>query len=603
MVYAGDQGAVQHKKHIFAVQTNLYTLKHKILTLLLGLICTSTWAATFDGAKTYSIRNTKCGLYLSLQSSYSETAAVNATPLRDQATYFSFITTDGGKTYAIGTEDGYMAFSTNGNMSIWNTGYSELPTYVWEINSTETDGLYTISSTKGLLKYDGKNAFAYTNGTKGESVTWIIEENPNHSVAGIDYPVANLRGDMNGDGLLTMADVTAIVSIILGQQAPLFGMPDFGGTDPGVTPDPGMTADFPMPDGSPEWFLTDKAKNLGDLLLKIDPKQALSRSMYTDLTDDQFNTIKATVDEVCKNCKTNADKISTLNDWVLENIQYGEADNRPWVVFQKKIGICQGKADLLKVMLLTQGIPAVTVNGWYDAYGHAWTYAHDGTDWYVCDPTNATGKILMTNYSKYSHLKPDMADIVIFDDADCTYNYYEGYLNVCAVKRAEADFVVPFGKEGFRVCSFNPSSDLPTAVRNIYIGSNIKTLGENIVGLRNHSANDEMCYVDPYSPYFSSYGGVVYKVNEYSSLDEVFYIPTKLTTLRLKPMEKVEKNTVLNLQNIEVIIFAEGTKTLESYAIESCPALHTVYVPKDCNVMEDAIYRCPNAKVVYGLPE
>lgn len=588
---------------------NKKTMKHTFLTFLLCLYAVGVSAASFDASKTYSIKNTASGLYLSLQSSYKEDAAVTATPLTSEATYFSLTTNDGGKTYAISTDEGYMSFSTTDKLAGWNTAFSKNASYVWEINTTETEGQYTITSAKGFLKYDGTHNYAYTDGKTGQNITWLIEERPNPGVAGIDYPVANLRGDMNGDGLLTMADATAIIDILLGRQAPLFGMADFGGTDPGtdpepsVTPEPTPTAGFPQPDGSPEWYMTDKAQNLGRLLLKIDPAQALSRSMYDELTDDQFNTIKATADAICKDCKTDADKISALNDWVYVNIQYGEADNRPWAVFQNRIGICQGKADLFKVMLLTQRIPAVTVNGWYNSAGHAWTYAYDGANWYVCDPTNTTGKILMTNYSKYGHLKPDMADIPIFDDADCTYNYYEGYLNVCAVKRAAADFVVPFGKEGFRVCSFNPSSDLPATVRNIYIGSNIKTLGENIVGLRYHSTNDEACYVDPYSPYFSSYGGVVYKRNEYSGLDEVFYIPTRLTTLRLKPMEKVEKNTILDLKSIEVIIFAEGTKTLEPWAIESCPALRTVYVPKDCNVMENALYLCPNAKIVYGLPE
>lgn len=584
-------------------------MKHKILILLFCFICANSSAATFDTAKTYSIKNTKCGLYLSLQSSYKEDPAVNATPLKDEATYFSLTTSNGGKTYAIGTEDGYMAFSTNVSMSIWNTGFSTSASYEWEINFTETEGQFTISSSKGLLKYDGKNNYAYTNGKQGEDVIWLIEERPTPGVAGIDYPVADLRGDMNGDGLLTMADATAIIEMILGRQAPLFGMPDFGGTDPGtdpnpsVTPDPTPTAGFPTPDGSPEWYMTDKPKNFAGLLQKVDPSAALSRSMFPTLTTEQFNTIKATADAVCKDYKSNADKISVLNDWVLENVTYGNADNTPWAVFQNRVGICQGKANLLKVMLLTQNIPAVGVNGWIGKDGHAWTYAYDGQNWYVCDPTNTRGKSLMADFSKYSSLYPDMADIPIFEDDKCVYNYYEGYLNICEVKSTAADFVVPYGKEGFRVCSFNPSQALPASVRNIYIGSNIRTLGESIVGLRTYPGNDEACFVDPYSRYFESYGGVVYKQNEYSGLSEVFYIPARLTTLRLKPMEKAEKNTVINLPNIETIIFAEGTKTLEPYAVESCPVLRTVYVPKDCNVMENALWYCPNAKIVYGLPE
>lgn len=580
-------------------------MKHTLLTLSACLFALCASAASFDASKTYSIKNAKCGLYLSLQSSYKEDDAVNATPLNAEATYFTLTTTDGGKTYAIGTDEGYMAFSTNGNKAVWNTGFSKNASYVWEINTTETEGQYTITSTKGFLKYDGKNNYAYTNGKKDEAVTWIIEERPTPGVAGIDYPVANLRGDMNGDGLLTMADATTIIEMLLGRQAPLYGMPDFGGTDPdsGVTPEPTPTEGFPLPDGSPEWYMTDKPKNFAGLLAKVDPSKALSRSMFPELTTEQFNTIKAEADAICKDYKTNADKISALNDWVLANVTYGNADNTPWAVYQKRVGICQGKANLLKVMLLTQNIPAIGVNGWYGNEGHAWTYAYDGTNWYVCDPTNARGKILMSDFSKYSHLKPDMADIPIFEDDKCVYTYYEGYLNISEVKSTAADFVVPFGKEGFRVCSFNPSKALPSTVRNIYIGSNIRTLGESIVGLRTYPANDEACFVDPYSSYFSSYGGVVYKRNEYSGLDEVFYIPAKLTTLRLKPMEKVEKNTVINLPSIETIIFAEGTKTLEPYAVESCPKLCTVYVPKDCTVMENALWYCPNATIVYGLPE
>lgn len=578
-------------------------MKNTILTFFVCLFALSASAAMFDTSKTYSIKNVKRGLYLSLQSSYQEAANVNATPLKDEATYFTLTPSSDGKTYAIGTDDGYMCLSTNGKMASWNTGFSTTAASIWTISATETEGQYTISSDRGYLKYDGNNDYAFTDGQKGMNIAWIIEENPDRGIAGIDYPIANLRGDMNGDGLLTMADATAIINIILGHQEPLFGIPELGSNEGNEGSGSNPTVGFAQPDGSPEWYMTDKPKNFAGLLLKVDPSEALTRSMFSELTDAQFNTIKATADEVCKGYSTNADKITVLNDWVHDNVSYGNANNTPWAVFQNRVGICQGKANLLKVMLLTQSIPAVGVNGWYGSEGHAWIYAHDGSNWYVCDPTNAHGKILMSDYSKYSFLKPDMADIPIFDDDICTYNYYEGYLNISAVKSTAADFVVPYGKEGFRICSFNPSKPLPTTVRNIYIGSNIKTLGESIVGLRAYPANDEMCYVEPYSSYFSSYGGVVYKKNENSGLSEVFYIPTKLTTLRLQPMEIVEKNTIINLASIETIIFAEGTKTLCPYAIESCPALRTVYVPKDCNVMTDALWYCPNATIVYGLPE
>lgn len=581
-------------------------MKRTIFALLLGLLAMGVAAADFDTSKTYSIKNAACGFYLSLQTSYIENNAVNATPLVAEPVYFSLTPSTDGKNFAISLDNVFVSFSTQQNTSGWNTSFSSKPAYVWEINTTENVGQYTITSEKGFLKYDGKNNYAYTDGKQMENGTsWIIEEHPeNPGVAGLDYPVENLRGDMNGDGLLTMSDVTEIIDILLYRKAPQFGIPDFTGTAPDIKPNPDATLDFPQPDGSPDWYMTDKPKNFAGLLLKVDPSSALTRSMFPSLTDEQFATIKATADEVCKGCATTADKISTLNDWVYENVAYDNADNSPWVVFQKRVGICQGKANLLKVMLLTQNIPAVGVNGWYSNYAHAWTYAYDGKDWYVCDPTNAKGKVLMTNYSAYSHLKPDMADIVIFDTPLCTCNYYEGYLNVCAVKTTDDAFVVPFGLNGFRVCSFNLSTPLPANVRHLYIGHNILSLGQSIVGLRAYPGSDEMCYVDPYNHQFGSYEGVIYKRNETTgNLSDVFYIPTKMTTLRLQPMEVVEKNTVLNLESIETIIFAEGTKTLESYAVESCPALRTVYVPKDCTVQKDALYRCPNAQIVYGLPE
>lgn len=595
-------------------------MKHTFIFLVACLLSISASAATFDSSKTYSIKNVVCNLYLSLQSSYKEDAAVNATPLVKEPVYFTLTPSADGKSYAIGTADGYMTFSSTSNLSGWNTGYSTKAAYNWEINTTAVEGVYVITSSKGALKYDGTNNFAYTDGKAGsDGTTWIIEEQsatpgPEKGIPGIDYPVANLRGDMDGDGLLTMADVATIVEIILTNEEPLFGMADYKDpvdpidpVDPVDPVNPGVDGQFPVPDGSPEWYLTDKAKNLGGLLQKIDPSLALSRSMFS-LTDAQFATIKTAADAACKNCTTDADKISTLNDWVHSYITYdnNNSGNDPWTAFQTKKGVCQGYSNLLKVALLTQNIPSIGVNGYYSNYGHAWTYAYDGKVWYVCDPTNATGKKLMTNYSGYSHLMPDMADIDLFEDDNCVYNYYEGYLNVCKVKSAAANFTVPYGKNGFRVCSFNPSTAIPSSVRNIYIGYNVKSLGEGIVGLRSYPSNDEMCYVQEGNPQFFSYEGVVYKRDLYNSAyDSVFYIPTKMKTLRLRPMEKADKNVVTRLDNVETIIFAEGTKELESYAVEYCPNLLTVYVPKDCTVRENAVdsKTCPKAKIVYGLPE
>lgn len=360
---------------------------------------------------------------------------------------------------------------------------------------------------------------------------------------------------------------------------------------------------FPENDGSTELKSKDKNTNLSKLLKAMDKQRALDRSMF-ELTDEQWATIKAKADEVCESSKTVSAKITKLNDWVHANVKYDYAANDPWSVFTSKKGVCQGYSNLLKVMLLTQDIPTVGVNGWLNTtLAHAWIYACDGTNWYVCDPTNNTGKTNMTLTSNYSQLQPDMADVIIFEDDNFAFNYQEGYLNVCTVKNADSDLVVPFSTNKFRVASFNPRTAIPNNVSNIYIGSNIKTLGENITGLSEYPAADEYCEVDPGNASLGSHAGVVYNKNSKGELTSLCYIPAAMKTLVLMPMEKVGKNTIYHQLGVEEIVFTEGTTLLESYAIEDCPKLRAVYVPEGCKLEKDAIYNCPkNVEVIYGVP-
>lgn len=360
---------------------------------------------------------------------------------------------------------------------------------------------------------------------------------------------------------------------------------------------------FPENDGSTDLKSKDKNTNLSKLLKAMDTQRALDRSMF-ELTDEQWATIKAKADEVCESSKTVSAKITKLNDWVHANVKYDYAANDPWSVFTSKKGVCQGYSNLLKVMLLTQDIPTVGVNGWLNTtLAHAWIYASDGVNWYVCDPTNRTGKTNMTLTSNYSHLQPDMADVIIFEDDDFAYNYQEGYLNVCTVKNADSDLVVPFSTNKYRVASFNPRTAIPSSVRNIYIGSNIKTLGQNIIGLSEYPAADEYCDVDPANTSLGSYAGVVYTKDTKGELTSLCYIPAAMTTIVLKPMETVGKNTIYHQLGVEEIVFTEGTRLLESYAIEDCPKLRAVYVPEGCKLEKDAIYNCPkNVEIIHGVP-
>lgn len=370
------------------------------------------------------------------------------------------------------------------------------------------------------------------------------------------------------------------------------------------------SASFSQPDGSKELTGTDYVK-FNTLIQAVDPQRALNRTML-DITDEQFEEIKAAADKQCNGLTSVGDKITTLNKWVHNYVTYSEGDNNAYQVFKTHKGVCQGYSNLLKAALISQGIPCVGVNGWYVTYnayyGHAWTYACDtskGTaQWYICDPTNSSTRYTMGS-SSASHLQPEMADIVLFEDEQFEYKWqYKGF-NISRVKYSDADLVLPYGAGGFRLTMFNPEVAIPAEVENIYIGSNITSLGEdyNIIGLNAYPAQDQMCYVDTKNKEIGSANGVVYRKNYVGELTSIYYIPALMTTITLLPIEKVEKNTIINQKGVTEIVFPEGTKVLESYAIESCPNLQTVYVPKGCKLEPNAIYMCPNdVQVVEGTP-
>ena len=127
-----------------------------LLALLVACLAGGTAKAdvTFDANKEYSIKNVKCGLYLSLKTDVKESGTDNATPLVGEPGYFTIsVSTTSGK-YALASDGNYVGLSSTIG---WNTAAKTTKTYAWEIAETETAGVYTLHCTKGFLKYDGKN--------------------------------------------------------------------------------------------------------------------------------------------------------------------------------------------------------------------------------------------------------------------------------------------------------------------------------------------------------------------------------------------------------------------------------------------------------------
>ena len=313
------------------------------------------------------------------------------------------------------------------------------------------------------------------------------------------------------------------------------------------------------------------------------------------ITQEQWDEIKAYVD---KNLRVEGNDLATYNNvfrWCFDslNYSYDDAGLEPYDVFTKRRCVCQGYANLCKTMLLTQGIPAFGVNGYYAAYGaHAWLYAYVDKIWRVCDPTGYR-QHGMSELNKYKNdLLVQRTEIEIFEDENFGYNYDEYRLNVCRVKKCNGEaLTVPFSVAGFKISSFLLEHSLPSNVRQLYFGTNIQSLGTQGYPLFGRANSVEEAFVAPGNRLISSQDGVIY----HGTGTNVYYIPTAIRRLVLKPMKVIGKNTVYDLPQLEEIVLSEGTTTVESYAFESCPSLKRIYVPQSVtSFAKDALYRCPD---------
>lgn len=345
-----------------------------------------------------------------------------------------------------------------------------------------------------------------------------------------------------------------------------------------------------------------KMENFKQLLEKTNLKY-ISTPYEPHLTASQISEIKKITD----NLTVQGDASKTFKnifDWVHKNIRYNLSDNEPYAVFRNRVAVCQGYANLLKVMLETQNIPAIVVYGNLKdpnargandtSLGHAWNYVLINGKWMVSDPTN-NRNFKADEFNKYAHLEPMYLNTHLFEDDNFTYAYNEGRLSIRKVKQGNEKLIVPFSVMGFRITAFNPSQELPNTIKEIYIGKNITSLGKNIVGLKEYAGNVEKVLIDIQNPQLEEYKGVIYQKGE--SLP--YLIPNKLQKMELKGIEKVGKNTIFGHNSVTEIIFSKDTKRIEAYAVESCPNLTQVRVHKDTEIQENAFYRCsPNLKIV-----
>lgn len=343
---------------------------------------------------------------------------------------------------------------------------------------------------------------------------------------------------------------------------------------------------FPVEDDAVKLSGTYHEKAL-TLLQSIKPEEALV--LYdTKITEEQFQEIKTFTDDLVKGLTTQKEVHDKIFNWVHSNVQYAESDNDPYAVFVNKKAICQGYANLLKVMLLSQNIPAVSANGFTWGQGHAWIYAYADGEWYLSDATNNI-LIAAKDISACGDFKPYFLELAVYEDDNYLVEYSGGELVLTRIKKGDTKFTVPYSANGFIITSFNPETEIPENVKEIYIGKNIEVLSYGgVMGLQLYGKSVEQVHVDPANAYLEEYEGVIYQ--KQGDTITPYYIPPMTTRIVLKPNKLYSKGVIVGHQYVEEIVFPEGVQVIGDYAIENCPNLKRVYIPEDAVISKKALY-------------
>jgi hypothetical protein len=334
------------------------------------------------------------------------------------------------------------------------------------------------------------------------------------------------------------------------------------------------SASFAPDDGSSA-LSGSSAQNVAKLLAHTGPSVVKGMGEM-QIADAEYQEIKAFTDQLVDGIAKPMEVYQTIFRWIVNNISYqaGFVDNNPYPVFKTHKAVCQGYANLLNVMLHSQGIPALNANGMLTPLGgHAWNYVYLD-EWYVSDPTNA-GHFRMDEPDTYQHLVPLMIDADLFEDEHFVYRFYEEHLSIRRVKKSGRQLIVPFGTNGFQVSAFNPSEPLPDGVEEVYIGRNILSLGEHFLGLGAYAPSVKHAFVDSANPRLVGYGQVVYRDNW------PYYVPACATVIQFQPIATLGKNFIKDHAHLETVVIQSGTKKMEAYAFENCPNLRMAIIPEE----------------------
>lgn len=347
---------------------------------------------------------------------------------------------------------------------------------------------------------------------------------------------------------------------------------------------------FPVEDNSVP-LPGSEAARFKVVLDRIDAESCLVMG-DTKISDSEYQIIKDFTDELVQGITAPYQLYQKIFYWVADNIQYGFEGNDAYDVFINRKAVCEGYSNLLKVMLLSQNIPTLVVHGdiqWTSLEAHAWNYSYFDGVWYVGDATNSqlfrlNSEVDVRMYEKKYF--PYFTDIVITEDENFVYGYQNG-ICIRKIKNVREKLTLPFSVMGYQVETIY-LTDFPDGIKEFYVGSNIRNLGENAIGLRGVATTLENIFIAGNNETFESYEGSIYRKYE----DIPYYIPENKTVIQLKPVETASKNIVVDHKGVVELYFGMGTKTIENFAVENCPNLKRVYIPSSvARIDENAFYR------------
>lgn len=144
---------------------------------------------------------------------------------------------------------------------------------------------------------------------------------------------------------------------------------------------------------------------------------------YSNVTEDDINTINSILNSIIKPGMTETEKIRTVHNWIVCNTTYndkyydrGDSFNHVSNLLNNKTGVCQGYSVTFYIFMKQMGIPCTLVMGKTDNVSHAWNAVKLDGNWYYIDVTwddpvvNGTSNYPGGDNISYEHLL-------------CTYNH------------------------------------------------------------------------------------------------------------------------------------------------------------------------------------